>query len=143
MDHTAMNPVVPSIEQILQELVALQKRKGEEYGETYLTKGELDAALFPDGITIKSVWEHRVYSLIVMIQHKLVRLCENPFQPGRNDSVDDMAVYCCILQRVLLLWEAEMYAKAREALYADDDVKPVFVDDEVPYEPKGQSANDA
>lgn len=133
MDETFMNPTVPSIEEILHELVDLQRRRGEEYGETYLSKGELDAVLFPDGITIQTVWEHRVYSLIIMIEHKLMRLCENPFLPGRNDSVADMAVYCCILQRVLLLWEAEMYAKAREALYADGDVRPAFVDDEVPY----------
>lgn len=60
--------------------------------------GEVLAALFPDGLTLKGEVEFSRFVLFTMAQIKFMRYAENLLKGGHQDSIHDLGVYSFILE---------------------------------------------
>ena len=85
---------------LLERLVALRQDRHKQYGDTFTIKGEMMAALFPNGVRLNTPNDFKRYNALNMITSKLIRYCNNFHVGGHVDSLDDIAVYSMILQDI-------------------------------------------
>lgn len=85
-----------SITETLEAMAATSRERGKVYGDNYKRIGPVLAALFPDGITLKTADDHNRYHLFLMIMVKVTRLAVTNI--SHVDSVHDLAVYGAMLE---------------------------------------------
>ncbi len=82
----------------LEQLTNLFKQRGEQYGDSYRRTGHVMAALFPNGVVLKTVSDYNRFGNFSMIVNKVVRYANNFSNGGHEDSLDDISVYAVICQ---------------------------------------------
>lgn len=85
---------------ILQDASDTYAERNKVYGNNYERAGAALDALFPDGITLKSVRDHERYQIFSLILVKLSRYANNWEEGGHLDSIHDTAVYAAILEEI-------------------------------------------
>jgi len=74
-----------------------QRRK--VYGDSYITHAKVMAAMFPDGVSLKTEVDMARWSVINLILVKLVRYSRD-FKSPHQDSIHDSGVYCFVLEEL-------------------------------------------
>lgn len=70
------------------------------YGYNYKRCGAALAALFPDGVVLKTQDDHDRMHILSLIIVKISRYCVNWDEGGHQDSVHDAMVYCAMLEMI-------------------------------------------
>jgi len=86
-------------DQILSEAADTFRTRNANYKSNYLMVGQLMAALFPDGITLKTAHDHNRFHLFMLMMVKVSRYAiqwNNPHQ----DSIRDACVYAAMVECV-------------------------------------------
>lgn len=95
---TVQAPYENEISLRLLGMAATARERGKRYGKAYKRFGEVAAALWPDGLTLKTVGDFERMGALVQVLNKLVRYTTTT--EGHRDSAHDMAVYATILEEV-------------------------------------------
>lgn len=96
----------------LKNLSKLYADRNAQYGDNYLKFGAVMAAIFPDGITLKTAEHHNRFALFVQMAHKLTRYARSINRGGHEDSLDDLAVYAQMAQEFDAMSKPERSAEA-------------------------------
>jgi len=83
----------------MQNALNTAKERGEQYGHSYLTHGEVVKVLFPEGIRLKTKKDFNRYGALNLIVTKLIRYC-NSWDKPHQDSIHDLGVYAFILETI-------------------------------------------
>jgi len=86
-------------DQILSEAADTFRTRNANYKSNYLMVGQLMAALFPDGITLKTAHDHNRFHLFMLMMVKVSRYAiqwNNPHQ----DSIRDACVYAAMVEMI-------------------------------------------
>lgn len=70
------------------------------YGSNYVRAAGALAALFPDGVTLKTQKDHERFQIFNLIVVKLSRYTVNWSLGGHKDSVHDAMVYAALLESI-------------------------------------------
>lgn len=97
---------------ILEGAAALQRERFSVYGRNYIDAGKALAAMFPDGIDLRSPRDHCRYHLLSWLVGKLTRYTANWERGGHADSIRDAAVYASLIEYVDGLSDSEFDALA-------------------------------
>lgn len=84
----------------LEEGAATYRERNAVYGDNYLRVGAVMAALFPDGVTLKTADDHNRFHIFMLKVVKLSRYCVNWDKGGHEDSLLDDMVYGGILLEI-------------------------------------------
>lgn len=86
-------------DQILAEMAVTFKERNAVYGDNWKSVGDVMAALFPDGILLKSAADANRWHLFELIVVKLTRFANSGLTHA--DSIHDAAVYGAMLESIL------------------------------------------
>lgn len=100
-------------DQILIAAGKLFKQRQKVYGFNYLRVGAAMAALFPDGVVLKSADDHNRFHIFMLLIVKLSRYTVNWEKRGHVDSVHDTIVYSAMLQFIDALGPAPRTGSTR------------------------------
>lgn len=92
-------PIGPDAGDILASLAGLYRERNAVYKDNYKHIGGMMAALFPDGITLRTPNDHVRFHLFVLAMVKVTRYTNN-WKTGHSDSAKDAAVYMAMLDAV-------------------------------------------
>lgn len=106
---------------LLEEAAAIFRDRNSVYGANYRRVGEALAALFPDGLELKTADDHARFHIYMLIIVKLSRYAVN-WERGHEDSVDDMTVYGAMLKKMDL--NAGLYS-GRQDDCGEDPLPPI------------------
>ena len=81
----------------LEDALHTFKQRNKQYGDNYLTHGQVMTALFPDGVQLKTVEDYNRFGVINMIVAELTRYSQN-WPKTHQDSLHDLGVYAFILE---------------------------------------------
>lgn len=84
----------------LEEGAATYRERNAVYGDNYLRVGGALAALFPDGVTLKTEDDHNRFHIFALKVVKLSRYCVNWEKGGHEDSLLDDTVYGAMLLEI-------------------------------------------
>lgn len=84
--------------------------RNKVYGNNYLNVGGAMAALFPDGVTLKTADDHNRFHIFMLGIVKLSRYCNNWSNNGHADSIHDNTVYSAMLESI----DEEIRSKTNE-----------------------------
>ncbi len=87
-----MNEAVPAL---LEDMIATFKERNTTYRDNYLIVGKMLAALYPDGITLKTPDDFIRYHFVDWLIGKLSRWANTGM--AHDDSIKDAAVYAAML----------------------------------------------
>ena len=87
-------------DEALKNLSELYLNKNKDYKDCYKKHGHVIEALFPDGITLENYTDMNRFALLDMMVGKLTRYCNNFFEDGHKDSLDDISVYAQMLNEI-------------------------------------------
>ncbi len=87
-----------SVPDRLSALSDIYRERNAIYKNDYLEFGDVMAALFPEGITLKTGEEFNRFCLFVSMMIKMRRYSKNVLSGGHIDSLDDVAVFSQMLQ---------------------------------------------
>ena len=90
-------PHFPTVPEILDDAKHTYEIRGAAYGDSADRVGPVLAALFPNGITLKTPEDFRRYNTLGMIVAKLTRYTTRP-AIGHIDSIHDIGVYSFMLE---------------------------------------------
>lgn len=82
----------------LEEAAAIIRGRNAVYGDSVRPHAEAMAALYPNGITLKTPEDFARFSLVNMVIIKLTRYCAN--ERGHRDSVIDSINYLGALAEI-------------------------------------------
>ena len=84
----------------LEDALHTFKQRNKQYGDNYLTHGQVMTALFPDGVQLKTVEDWNRFGIVNMIVAKMTRYAQNwpNVSESTIDSVHDMGVYSFMLE---------------------------------------------
>jgi hypothetical protein len=88
----SLNDTVPAM---LEEMAATFKERNTTYRDNYLIVGQMLAALYPDGITLKTPEDFIRFHLVDWTIGKLSRWANTGMD--HEDSIKDAAVYTTML----------------------------------------------
>lgn len=88
---------VPFVTQFLRKSADIYAERNAVYKDNYKMVGKLMVALFPNGITLKTVEEHNKFHLFMLAIVKLSRYATN-YEAGHEPSVEDLIVYMAMVQ---------------------------------------------
>jgi len=80
------------------------------YGDNYKKVGAVMAALFPDGIFLKTEDDHNRFHIFMLQIVKVTRYAENWGRGGHADSTLDLSVYAAMLHSI----DEEVNARRKE-----------------------------
>lgn len=86
----------------LEAAAATSRERHALYRDSVDRQGAVMAALFPDGVPLKTPEDHARFGLVSMIVTKLIRYAisiDNPFSMPHKDSVHDLGVYAFMLEK--------------------------------------------
>jgi len=97
-----MEPVTNSspsltVPEILEKAAETYRQRNAIYGDNYKEHGRLMAALFPNGLTLKTEEDWIRFGVLHMCIHKVGRYCN---ANGHKDSAHDLSVYAAMLEEV-------------------------------------------
>lgn len=87
-------------DKILAEAAKTFATRRKVYGENYKKVGPALAALFPDGLTLRTPRDFMRFTLFAIDMTKTSRYANNFSKGGHQDSVHDKIVYAAILESV-------------------------------------------
>jgi hypothetical protein len=87
-------------DQILSEAAKTFAERNKVYGDNYLNVGRVFVALFPEGLTLKTVKDFNRFHLFMLSVVKLTRYCNNWDKGGHQDSIHDSTVYNAMVESV-------------------------------------------
>lgn len=86
-------------DEILAQAAKTFKERNAVYKSNYTQMGPLLAALFPEGITLKTELDFVRFHLLMLVMVKATRYVQN-WEAGHQDSLRDAAVYFAMLESV-------------------------------------------
>ena len=86
-------------DQILMGAAETFRTRGKVYKDNYKTVGAVMAALFPEGITLKTPKDHERFHIFMLGVVKMSRYVKN-WDKGHQDSVHDQTVYSAMLEMI-------------------------------------------
>lgn len=89
----------PTVPEILEAMAATYRERNKTYGNSYKRFGEVMAAMFPEGLTIKGVDDFNRMGIFFMIVGKLTRMSSGDLL--HKDSIHDVAVYSAMLEELI------------------------------------------
>ena len=84
----------------MQKAAKTYRQRNKVYGDNYKRHGAVMAALFPDGIALRTIEDHNRFGVLTMIVSKLGRYATNFEKGGHNDSIHDLGVYAFMLEEL-------------------------------------------
>jgi len=87
-------------DKVMENMLATFKERQKTYGNNYLVIGRVMAAMFPDGVVLKTPEDHNKWHLFLMAMVKATRLANTNLQ--HEDSAHDASVYMAMLDGMLL-----------------------------------------
>ena len=84
---------IMTVDERLHAAADLFKQRNAAYGDNYRTIGPVLAAMYPNGLTIKTEGEWQRLFTIVMSVMKTTRYAQNISKGGHADSLEDLSVY--------------------------------------------------
>lgn len=121
--------------QLLAEASSTYKAKNATYGDNYLRVGNALAALFPEGVTLKTPDDFNRFHIFALMVVKQSRYCVNWNSGGHQDSVHDNTVYSAILEEIdeAIAEKDDLIEKERSStpdlgLLTDEDLEEVAKD---------------
>lgn len=84
---------------VLQEAADTFRERNKVYGDNYLRVGAVMAALFPNGLTVKTEHDWNRLHIFLLDIVKKTRYVQN-WVDGHNDSVRDATVYSAMLESI-------------------------------------------
>ncbi len=84
---------------ILAEAASTFREKNALYKDNAENVGKVLAAMFPDGINLKTPADHKMYHLITMVVGKLTRFANSGLT--HQDSIRDLVVYAALVESIL------------------------------------------
>lgn len=93
------DPVDPVLQvpEDLKRIANLFEERNAIYGSNYREVGQIMAALFPNGITLKTVDDHNRFHLFMLKIVKLTRYAKIYEEGGHEDSMEDDIVYSAMV----------------------------------------------
>ncbi|KKM64274.1 hypothetical protein LCGC14_1502980 [marine sediment metagenome] len=85
------------VQEILMLAIAEYDLRDSTYGETWRRTGEVYAAMFPEGINLRSAEEFQRYQMFSLAFGKLIRYANNIASGGHEDSALDLINYAAML----------------------------------------------
>ena len=85
---------------LLKSAANLFEQKNTEYGNSYKYFGKIMMSLFPDGLKLETEKDFTRFSVLNITLSKIDRYCKNFTKGGHKDSLDDIMVYCAMLNEV-------------------------------------------
>lgn len=84
----------------LEEALRTFKERNKQYGDNYLTHGQVMTALFPKGVKLETVEDWNRFGIVNMVVAKLTRYAQAWPQVNKStiDSVHDLGVYAFMLE---------------------------------------------
>ncbi len=89
----------PNAGQILEDLAGLYRERNVLYKDNYKRTGVALAAVFPDGVTLRTPDDFTRFHLFAISMMKLSRYAIN-WGTGHSDSLRDASVYLAMLDSV-------------------------------------------
>jgi hypothetical protein len=89
----------PSPDQVLDAMAATFRERNAVYGSNYLRVGDVMAALFPEGVTLRTSEDFTRWHLLELVVVKLTRFATSNL--SHPDSVHDLGVYAAMLETLL------------------------------------------
>lgn len=99
---------------LLRKAAQTYEERGRVYGDNYKLFGHVLAAMFPSGLTIRSVDDWNRIGIFVQVMSKVTRYANNFTKGGHEDSLLDNSVYSAMLA------ELDEIARGNVASRADD-----------------------
>ena len=90
----------PFVTQQLRNAANIYEQRNALYGDNYHHFGNAMIAMFPRGITIRSVEDWNRIGILVQMAAKLTRYGQQFTAGGHVDSLDDLSVYSQMLQEL-------------------------------------------
>lgn len=90
----------PSGADLLEAGAKVYRERNKVYGDAFLTVGNVMAAMFPDGVELKTPDDFARFHLLEWQVGKTVRYATNFNKGGHADSILDASVYSAILAAV-------------------------------------------
>jgi hypothetical protein len=100
MGGQKMDDGIKTVPEMLAALARIYEERGKVYGDDYKNHGKVMVALFPNGLTLKSVDDFNRYSCFKELITKTSRYAPNFVKGGHADSLDDISVYSQMLQEL-------------------------------------------
>lgn len=85
---------------ILAEAAKTYAKRNAIYKDNFRTVGPAMAALFPEGVVLKSDDEHGRWHLFNLMMVKMSRYAMQWYEGGHADSLRDIAVYAAMLEQM-------------------------------------------
>jgi hypothetical protein len=85
---------------ILAKAAETFRERNALYGNNYVQFGPIAAAMFPEGLTLKSAEDFARFGVFVQALSKFTRYAANLQDGGHRDSAHDMAVYGAMLEEL-------------------------------------------
>ncbi|MCI0552904.1 MAG: hypothetical protein L0287_18285 [Anaerolineae bacterium] len=85
-------------DKILAEAARTYRQRSKQYKDNYISVGHVMAALFPNGVTLRTNADHERFHLIMLKIVKLTRYAINFSAGGHEDSIHDDCVYAAMLE---------------------------------------------
>jgi hypothetical protein len=90
----------PFVVRELTEKADLYRERNALYGDTYHRHGAVMMALYPEGLTLRTVGDFNRFGVLNMIVSKITRYSANWERGGHADSLDDISVYSMMLKEL-------------------------------------------
>lgn len=89
-----------SIIDILESSIKTFEDRNKVYGSNYVRHGRIMHAMFPEGLTLKTVEDFNRFAIIEHIVGKVGRYVASMEAGGHRDSAHDIIVYAAILEQL-------------------------------------------
>lgn len=86
--------------EILREAATTYEERNKVYGDNYMRVGNVMAAIFPDGVMLKTPDDHNRFHIFMLGIVKLTRYAVNWDGGGHQDSIHDNTVYSAMLEEI-------------------------------------------
>lgn len=88
------------VPEMLRESAQTFEERNKVYGDNYRKFGRVMAAIFPEGIELRTAEDHNRFGVFVQMVGKVTRYAENFNRGGHSDSLLDLAVYSQMLREL-------------------------------------------
>lgn len=85
---------------VLEQAAKTYRQRHEVYGDNFRKVGAVMAALFPEGIALRTEDDHNRFHIFMLEVVKLTRYVENWSKGGHEDSQLDLSVYAAMLVQI-------------------------------------------
>ena len=94
------SPTQKEAYKVLRQAADTYAKRNLVYGDNYKLVGNVMAALFPEGVTLRTPEDHNRFHIFMLEIVKMTRYTENWDKGGHEDSMLDLSVYAAILVEI-------------------------------------------